>query len=582
MRDQRLFRGKTIILSFFMLGSFVLAFYVALNYWPTLTPTDLLILLIYLVILVVLESFPITIGRTNITFGFALSFMAFLQYGLVIEMLLVQASLIISSIIVRQTRKANVVVFNSGMLIYMSIAAAAIYTAVGGQVGFTFLNLTSMILPIMSYGATYFVLNHLLIYVFNIFRTAQKKFYFLQAFSWDGLIFFFSLTFGALMYIANNTFGLVGLLIFATLYFMVILIIRLYVNHKQLNLRIKVVNKLVNKFTSELDLRRVIEEIQNALPDLMDYDYENIHIIYDNEPKVINPCNYLGGDGWDSLCGGDRMENCLFRKQVILTVMQKKEPLLISDASKLEGWPELNCPREARSLLSMPMLWQGELIGVITFASRSPNAFTKQDIDILSIFGNRAALALNNAANYKVVEDKSLLDELTGLYNYRACIDILMKTLAEAGKSNDSVGLLMIDIDHFKNINDTYGHQAGNQVLRELAKLFVKFTRINDILCRYGGEEFMIIIPQGTEELAYEVAERIRLKVEEHDFVLTETFDKTVKTVKLTVSIGIATYPVPAEALNDLIRFSDRALYYGAKKKGRNKVAVYRNSNHDD
>ncbi len=191
-------------------------------------------------------------------------------------------------------------------------------------------------------------------------------------------------------------------------------------------------------------------------------------------------------------------------------------------------------------------------------------------------------MAINNAMNYKVVEERSLIDGLTKLYNYRAFIDILSETLAEAEANNTPVALLMIDIDHFKKINDTYGHQAGNQVLSELSKLFVIFTRTGDVLSRFGGEEFAIIIPQATEELAFEIAERIRKKVEEHNFVLTDTLDGTAETVKLTVSIGIATYPEPAEAVNDLIIFSDRALYYGAKRKGRNKVAIYRPTDKDD
>ena len=170
MKDQRLVRGKAISLTIFMLGALVLAIYVALNYWPSLMPADLLILLIYLVLLVTLESFPIAIGRTNITFGFALSFIAFLQYGLVVEMLLMQAAFIISILFVLKKRRVGMIAFNSGMLIYMSIAAAAVYTAVGGQIGFTFFDLSTTILPILSYGATYFLLNHLLLYVRNLYR----------------------------------------------------------------------------------------------------------------------------------------------------------------------------------------------------------------------------------------------------------------------------------------------------------------------------------------------------------------------------------------------------------------------------
>lgn len=582
IKGLRLLKGTRISLTIFMVSALALAIYVVATYRPTLKPTDLAILLVYLVLLILLESFPIKIGRTCITFGFALSFIVFLKYGLVLEMLMVQVAVIISAVFVRRIRVVDVIIFNMAMLIYVSILSAAVYFAAGGKVGFMVIDLPNMTIPILAYGATYFLFNHLLLSTSNLFLKDQRKSPFLRPAIWDGLVFIFSLTFGVLMYIANATFGLLALATFAALFLMVILVIRLYANHRQLNLRIKTVNQMVNRFTSELDLRRVIEAIQSALPDLMEYDYGNVNIINNDEIRAISAGKDQLEDECDVLCGEAIKGSCSFRNQLLATVIENKEPFLVSDTKKLLDWPKLDCPREARSILAMPMLWDNQVLGVISFASRKWNAFTRQDIEVLNLFSSRAALALNNASNYKVVHTMSYLDELTGLSNYRALIDLLVKKIEAAEQNEESLSLLMIDIDHFKEINDSYGHLSGNQVLRELASLLAKYTRAEDLVFRFGGEEFVVIIPQGTEELAYEIAERIREKVAEHNFVLTETFDKDVETIKLTVSIGIATYPDQAQSYNDLIRFSDRALYYGAKKKGRNKVAIYRRSDDDD
>ena len=589
MREARSSIIKPIGLAIFWLGAFVVGAFVTINYWPDLSTPQLTTLLIYLAIIVVLESFPLVLGSTNINFSFAISFMAFLKYGLVVEMILVQLAVVISFLFFVRVRKLDAFFYNSGMMLYMSVAAAIVYNATGGKIGFTVLELEDMILPILLYGATYFIVNHFLIYISMYFRTNQRDNNFLQAALWDGLIFVFSLSFGVLMYVSNKTFGPFALFLFAVLYLVTILIVRFYASYRLLNVRIKAVNRLVSSFASELDLRRLIEAIKAALPDLNDYDYSNIYLINANQMTPIrNGDNGNGNSDGDEdedsdwldydcegICNPDKRENCLVRKEIFSQVLESKEPLLVNDAKKLAGGVRLGCPEEVRSMLSVPMVWNNQLIGLINFASRKTRAFSKNDVNMLSLFASQAALAITNAINYKVVEERSLIDELTALYNYRGFNDILEEKLLEGQANNWSVALLMIDIDFFKHINDTYGHPAGNQVLRTLADILKSHTRSDDIVSRYGGEEFTIIIPRATEELAYDIAERLRKTVEKHWFMLTDTFDGEVKKVQLTISIGLSLYPQQAETVSDLLRYSDRALYFGAKMQGRNKVAVH-------
>lgn len=161
-------------------------------------------------------------------------------------------------------------------------------------------------------------------------------------------------------------------------------------------------------------------------------------------------------------------------------------------------------------------------------------------------------------------------DEMTGLANYRYCSEMLQKEVERAYRYNRPLTLMMIDIDDFKACNDTYGHLAGDQVLKQIATLIKKTTRDSDLVARYGGEEFTVLLPETTEEEAQVVAERIRDAVAKFKFT-TET-NKPIG--PLTVTIGLSTLPLRAATKRDLIRTADFALYQG-KAAGKNKVVVF-------
>lgn len=163
-----------------------------------------------------------------------------------------------------------------------------------------------------------------------------------------------------------------------------------------------------------------------------------------------------------------------------------------------------------------------------------------------------------------------LVDHLTGLRNYGYFIDRLREEREKADREDSELCLLMIDIDRFKDFNDRFGHQQGNVVLERIAQTIQNNIRAADIVCRYGGEEFAVILPRTRPEVAFDIANRIRKAVEKMVFY----GDRAHPKVKKTVSIGIACYPMQALDEFELIDMADRALYY-AKEKGRNTVALY-------
>ncbi len=166
----------------------------------------------------------------------------------------------------------------------------------------------------------------------------------------------------------------------------------------------------------------------------------------------------------------------------------------------------------------------------------------------------------------------AITDKLTQAYN-RHYFDIHMqRTLQAALDSSKPLSVMMLDIDHFKNVNDTHGHQSGDDVLKVLPQLIVQNTRATDLVARYGGEEFAVVLPDATISQAAEVAERIRKSIEAHEFIISAE----PNVIQCTVSIGV-TVSVSGDTVDNLIRRADIALYH-VKSTGRNKVAVYYDS----
>jgi diguanylate cyclase (GGDEF)-like protein/PAS domain S-box-containing protein len=166
-------------------------------------------------------------------------------------------------------------------------------------------------------------------------------------------------------------------------------------------------------------------------------------------------------------------------------------------------------------------------------------------------------------------EEEARRDGLTGLYNHRTFHTLLKDEMSRTQRFNHQLSLLMLDIDYFKQVNDTYGHQAGDTILKKISKLLVEQARAIDRVCRYGGEEITLILPETVTPLAMKIAERLRAAVKLQSFDISDG-----KTIDISVSIGVATYPLQADSPEALVKAADLALY-AAKQAGRNRVCCY-------
>ncbi|MDQ6694166.1 MAG: sensor domain-containing diguanylate cyclase [Chloroflexota bacterium] len=170
----------------------------------------------------------------------------------------------------------------------------------------------------------------------------------------------------------------------------------------------------------------------------------------------------------------------------------------------------------------------------------------------------------------EALRELAVRDELTALYNRREMINILQEAVRQAALRDGCASLVMIDLDHFKTVNDTYGHQAGDEVLRQVGQLIRGEIRASDRAARYGGEEFSLILPATSGEEAFVVAEGLRETVSQHVFSV-DTRTRKLLPMSVTVSMGVATFPADAITEEGLLAAADRALY-GAKRQGRNCV----------
>jgi len=219
----------------------------------------------------------------------------------------------------------------------------------------------------------------------------------------------------------------------------------------------------------------------------------------------------------------------------------------------------------------VPLIVKGGAIGVLVVDNiANKREITYKSIDSLLPFANQAALAIQNAKLHKLKENMAVKDNLTGIYNQRHFQTSLEQEIEFAKEREVSLALLMMDIDYFKAYNDNNGHPAGNEALKQLARILEENIRDNDVVCRFGGEEFAIILPNVFQDIAYTIAERIRAKVADSHFDNQETQPNG----NVTISIGIGMFPEDASTDRELLNVADEALYY-AKSCGRNNVKLH-------
>ncbi len=224
--------------------------------------------------------------------------------------------------------------------------------------------------------------------------------------------------------------------------------------------------------------------------------------------------------------------------------------------------------RPELSFAHIPLTAQKKVFGVLVLAAPTTPSFKRDAPNLIKLAKNEITMVLDNARLYEAAKQLAVTDGLTKVYNHRFFQELLEKEYKRSDRYDTEFSLIMLDIDFFKKINDTYGHLLGDEILKEIAALILECLRSMDVVARYGGEEFAILLPETNLPEAIKTAERIRRTIENHDFMEVQGG----KPLKITVSLGVTTYP--SDNINDrsdILTKADIALYE-AKETGRNRV----------
>jgi diguanylate cyclase (GGDEF)-like protein len=256
-------------------------------------------------------------------------------------------------------------------------------------------------------------------------------------------------------------------------------------------------------------------------------------------------------------------------------LLQHDEILFVEDTEQVEFFTNPLAVKEGiRSLICIPLVTKGSIQGVLYLDDFVPRQFDKDRMKLISVLASFAAMAIENAKLHLETFQMAITDGLTGLYNRRYFEQVLPQEMERAGRYDQTFGLLMIDVDNFKNFNDTYGHPMGDRILATIATSIEKSLRSVDFAFRYGGEELVVLLLESGQKNACKVAERIRQRV------VRDTNKRMRGLLKepITVSVGVACYPLDGADVDTLVSKADDLLYQ-AKSAGKNCVKCHKEEN---
>ncbi len=310
--------------------------------------------------------------------------------------------------------------------------------------------------------------------------------------------------------------------------------------------------------------QQVIDAGLVAARDIAEYDFAAI-TLYDPKTRTHRVKKAVGE-------GAESFAALTFRDNTSLTAMAVKNRHYLPYRGEFDGRQQVVFTKRKnltgmRSLLILPLVVREDAIGTLALAAERKDAFTDAIRPTLQVLANQLAVALSNAAAVRRLEEMATTDGLTGCLNKRAFLEELESKLRSAERFGRKLSLLVTDIDHFKSVNDTYGHDVGDVVIKGLGTLLMKVKRDTDIVARFGGEEFCILCEETDTDGAIILAERVREELGQ------TAFTSDLGKLSVTCSVGVATFPKDARTPEELFKITDQALY-AAKRSGRNKVCT--------
>jgi diguanylate cyclase (GGDEF)-like protein len=335
---------------------------------------------------------------------------------------------------------------------------------------------------------------------------------------------------------------------------------------------LNVLRSIINAISRSFEIKEIAESAGTNLPNL--FEFSSFGLLWKEGPVL-----YLYQE---ESCPPSFTQDVMKNMVKVFSILGM-EPIDINrmvthvEKGRLRPNPMRMDPKATlKSHLTLPLAIGEEIIGCISLNSDQPNGFDAQDLQFFSVIGYQMAASLEHSQRFSSIKNIATYDTLTNLYNRRYFEESLGIEVQKSFSNKTPLSIIMVDIDHFKKMNDTFGHPEGDKVLREIASLLKSSVRAKDTIARYGGEEFILILPETILEASFMIAERIRQLVEKTAFEVGQA------RLNITISLGISNFPVHRpKSDKELIKMADLALYE-AKRGGRNRVCIFNPRNRQE
>ncbi|MGB3341025.1 MAG: diguanylate cyclase [bacterium] len=335
---------------------------------------------------------------------------------------------------------------------------------------------------------------------------------------------------------------------------------------KQKIQELQTLNEIVQAISSSLKPKEILRIIMEKTADIIKAEGWSVLLLDQEHGELVFEA--AAGEAGKKLLG----LRLKIGQGVAGWVARYGQSLIVSDVTKdprFYSGVDKKTKFITKSILCVPMRSRDKIIGVVEVVNKiGGEPFTPADLEIFENLVAHVTIALQNAAMYRKMEEASLIDDLTQLYNVRFCNKYLDEYFDGRKTPKGVVSLIFLDIDFFKLVDDNYGHLVGSETLRYVGERLKRVVRNEDVVIRYGGDEYIVILPNTDKKTARVIAERIRKEINQEPFYAFNN-----KKFNISVTLGVASYPDDAKTRDDLIGKADKAMYEG-KLSGRDKVVL--------
>lgn len=513
--------------------------------------------------------YPIIYKRKPVILFVWFTLPIFLLYGLTTELIITQ--MIIVFAVLARLKTGDVLfrlLYNSLAYFVLSLCSAIAFFITGAEIGE--MAFGTLVFSVLVYQIVYSVGYEWIFKLYGVLTNRMR----LDTVK-ETLLHYFRMIIAVplalALYFVLLHYGVIGYLLVGIPFFFMTLLLRMNRQTDDLNTYIQSAGRIGQQLAKMTTEDSVIEEFMTKTAALFEADYV---YLFDHYDGWLEPTHFFEK--------GKKVDV----PQVRLAKGEGIAGKILSDRasflySRREQWIQQTItpvPEEIESLLCIPLIRQQKIVGVFLLGSKKKDAFKYFHLNVLDLLSSYFIVAVEKAVYIEKAEQESNRCALTGLYNYRFLeqqLEYEMSLLSRGIHKN--VAVVMLDIDHFKKVNDTYGHESGNLILQQFADLLQTKCPEGSTVARYGGEEFVYILPDFTKKAALEFSEELRSEIQQTKMRVDNDLACIIneKQVVITSSVGVSAAPEDTDEAMTLLRNADRALYIGAKQAGRNRVGGY-------